>query len=461
MKKDQCIKREGPEPLAAVLARLMAKVQPTTEPPAESASSEAGAGADAPVTGRWGGPACYDFDLAEFPLFSFGKRPPRDPFAPMTYSDRIRGKDGRPVTRSWTAYPGRLGVGGPTAHALLFDLLQLYAEQGGRGSRIHFGTLRSLFLRRGERNPSKKDYDRLRRDFAVLRGYDFSCKNAYWDPARRAYADMDWRLFGAVYYFKAGPGDADEQPHGFIELSPMFRAALLSRGLFRLGFDAAVFHRLPPLAGRLAVYLAKVFTYQMVHRRRVADLARALPTEAASAADARKVLARSARRLEADWAGLLADFSCEAGADGDWWAVFRRGTAAPRIPRRCGNGAAQVPGPLAAQVERIVEAVGGDDRAWWTHCVRRLGPGPIDRALGQLRETARSSPVRNPGGLLTKILKDIAAEAGILLRPDGDPAGGRLAAERWDFGKRDANPSCSTGSGRGRTGHPNRTATRV
>lgn len=417
MKKDQCIKPSGPEPLAAVLARLMAKVLPAADPPAGPAGPEPEPGEKGSVAGRGDGPACYDFDLAEFPLFSFAKRPPRDPHAPITYADAIRGKDGRPVPRTWTAYPGRLGVGGATAHALLFDLLQLYALQGGRGSRIYFGTLRSLFLRRGERNPSKKDYDRLRRDFAVLRGYDFSCKNAYWDPARRAYADMDWRLFGAVYYFRAGPDDADEQPHGFVELSPTFRAALHARGLFRLGFDADVFHRLPPLAGRLAVYLAKMFTYQAVHRRRVADLARALPTEAANPVDARKVLTRAARRLEEAGAGLLAGFECGPGADGGWWAVFRRGVAAPRIPRRDREtGGDRLPRPLAAQVERIVEVVGGDDRAWWTQCVQRLGAGPIDRALGQLRETCRAVHVRNPGGLLTKILKDIAAEAGVLLK---------------------------------------------
>jgi hypothetical protein len=416
MKKDQCIKREGPEPLATVLARLMAKVRPTAELPVRPDEGKASHGRSATVPVSSGGSASFDFDLAEFPLFSFGKRPPRDPFAPLTYTDTIRGKDGRSVTRSWTVYPGRLGVGGPTAHALLFDLLQLYAEQGGRGSRIHFGTLRSLLLRRGERNPSKKDYDRLRRDFAVLRGYDFSCKNAYWDSARRAYVDMDWRLFGAVYYFRARLDDADEQPHGFIEVSPTFRAAIQNRGLFRLGFDADVFHRLTPLAARLAVYLAKVFTYQAVHRRRIADMARALPTEANSPTDARKVIARAARRLEETGGGLLAGFECEAGSGGDWWAVFRRGVGTPRIPQRSRQGHDSLPDPLAAQVERIVEAVGGDDRAWWTQCVRRLGAGPIDRALGQLNETRRASRVRNPGGLLTKILKDIAAEAGVLLR---------------------------------------------
>ena len=69
-----------------------------------------------------------------------------------------------------------------------------------------------------------------------------------------------------------------------------------------------------------------------------------------------------------------------------------------------------------ALVDRIADAVGsGDDRPWWTQCVKRLGPGAVDRALGQLKEARQLSSVRNPGGLLTKIFKDIATEAGTAL----------------------------------------------
>ena len=71
-----------------------------------------------------------------------------------------------------------------------------------------------------------------------------------------------------------------------------------------------------------------------------------------------------------------------------------------------------------ALVDRIADAVGsGDDRPWWPQwCVKRLGPGAVDRALGQLEEARQLSSVRNPGGLLTKIFKDIATEAGIALQ---------------------------------------------
>ena len=78
-------------------------------------------------------------------------------------------------------------------------------------------------------------------------------------------------------------------------------------------------------------------------------------------------------------------------------------------PRRRG------PEPSAVSlVDRISDAVGSnDDRPWRTQYVKRLKPGTVDRALGQLKEARQHSSVRNPGGLLTKIVKDIAIKAGI------------------------------------------------
>ena len=87
----------------------------------------------------------FDFDLAEFPLFRFYKNSPgKLDREPLVYEDTIRGRDGEPVAREWRAYPGPFGFGGPSTQVLLYDLLQLYAEQGARGSQLLFGTIRSL-----------------------------------------------------------------------------------------------------------------------------------------------------------------------------------------------------------------------------------------------------------------------------------------------------------------------------
>ena len=135
--------------LEAMLRRSSAVADPDDDPLPERPPGD--------TSGR------YDFDLAEFPLFRFYRTPAKNR-DPLAYTDTITGHDGKPVAREWKAYPGPFGFGGASTQTLLYDLLQLYVEQGARGSQIQFGTLRSLFLRRGERNPSKRDYDRMRRD---------------------------------------------------------------------------------------------------------------------------------------------------------------------------------------------------------------------------------------------------------------------------------------------------------
>jgi hypothetical protein len=381
---------------------LTAEVTPV--PPAEQTSQGVGR---------------YDFDLAEFPLFSFCKpKLKARGREPLVYTDTITGRDGRPVAREWKAYPGPFGVGGPSTQALFYDLLQLYWEQGASGSQIEFGTLRSLFLRRGERNPGKRDYERMRRDLDILRGYDFHCTNAFWDHRRRAYVDMRWRLFGSVFYFRPDPADADsELPYGFIEVSSVLREVARTRGFFALGFGSKLFHRLRPLEQRLAVYLAKKFVSQAVHRRFVDDLARALPIEAVDPAEARKTLKSAAAGLKAKGVPILAAFRVEKGREGRYLATFKRGQAPAQDPPASRLARTVVTPELAFQVDRIVEAVGsGDDRAWWAQCARRLGGGAVDRALGLLKEARSTGRVRNPGAVLTKFFKDIAAEQGVLLR---------------------------------------------
>jgi hypothetical protein len=64
----------------------------------------------------------------------------------------------------------------------------------------------------------------------------------------------------------------------------------------------------------------------------------------------------------------------------------------------------------------IRESGGVDDRVWWAQCAARLGRGPVERALGILREACAAGPVRNRAAILTKLLEDIAREGGVALR---------------------------------------------
>ncbi len=363
------------------------------------------------VTAESGG--FYDFDLSEFPLFSLQKKSPGTrKQQPLIYEDTIRGPDSKELTRTWTVYPGPFGFGGATTHLLLFELLQLYCEQGAKGSRIQFGTLRSLLMKRGKRNPSKRDYDRIRRDLDILRGYDFHAKNAYYDPKRKSYVDMKWRLFGSVFFFKPSPDDTDqENPFGFIEVSPTLQEIAHSRGFFSIGFNNELFYQLKPMEQRLAVYLAKKFVSQRTHKRYLDDLVKALPIESATENDARKSLRKSALGLIEAKVPIIAGFRFEKSVTGRGLAVFER-KAIPRQLNKIRGTFEKIQNPeILNQVERIIEAVGSsDDSVWWTQCVKRLGTGAVDRALGLLKESGQHQKIKNPGGLLTRFFQKIAEE---------------------------------------------------
>lgn len=402
-----------PEAIGSILERvLLAAVRPevpTSQPLDESNSSNQDC-----ITQE--SSSRFDFDLAEFPLFRFHKPGlSKHGREPLEYSDTITGSDRSKVTRLWKVYPGAFGFGGASTQELLFDLLQLYAEQGARGSQVQFGTLRSLFLRRGKRNPSKRDYDRMRRDIDILRGYDFHCTNAFWDHKRQAYVDMKWRLFESVFFFKPHPTDIDKElPFGFIEVSSVLQEIAKSRGFFALGFSSAWFFGLKPMEQRLALYLSKKFVSQQLHRRFVADLAKALPIEAKTDFDERATLKSAAEGLLKKGLPCLAGFRFEKSMKGSWLAVFER-RQAPKQDYHTQQLAGVV---LSEELEyllgKITEAVGNDsDQNWWLHCAKRLGRGGIERGLGMLKEAKHSGNVRNPGGMLTSFLKDIAEDQGI------------------------------------------------
>jgi hypothetical protein len=228
---------------------------------------------------------------------------------------------------------------------------------------------------------------------------------------------MHWRLFGAVYYLKQ-TADDPECDGGFIEVSPVLSQIARNRGFFALGFDRTLYRSLRPLEQRLAVYLAKKFVSQAVHRRFVEDLARALPIEATRPRDVRAILADAGEGLIEKRLPILGSARMKESRSGRWVAEYERNVFAKAGTR----GASRPSTPsspsrlLQEQVERIITATGNPrDRAWWTRCVRQLGTHAVDRGLGQLKEACQLRNVRNPAALLTKIMKDLADEVGIEL----------------------------------------------
>jgi hypothetical protein len=360
----------------------------------------------------------YDFDLAEFPFFHFDKNPDRPLKEPITYTDTIAGKDGQTISREWKVYPSAAyGFGGPSTQLVLYDLLQLYIDQGCKGNQIQFGTLYNLLQRRGIRSPSTRDYQRLRRDIEILCSCRFHCKNAFWDRNRQAYVDMNWQLFNSVFYFKEKPyGVQTEMPFGFIEVSSVLQQIARTRGFFTLGFPAPFFYKLKPLEQRLSIYLAKKFLSQNLHQRFVEDLAKALPIDAKRADNTRAILKNAAEGLIQKQVPFLAGFELrKSPREGKWVAVFHR-RSVPKVSPYPSEEVEKLPEATDDIVRRLCELSGQpEDWRWWRKCAEQLGPDGIQVAISQFEEASRLRRVEKPGAMLTKILKDIAAAKGLTI----------------------------------------------
>lgn len=397
--------KKGLQSIADILQQSLFPSQPEEVPPPENLPVEENTG----PTGR------YDFDLAEFPFFHFDKNPAHPLREPIAYTDTIAGKDGAVVNREWKVYPSAAyGFGGPTTQLVLYDLLQLYIEQGCKGNQIQFGTLYHLLQRRGIRNPSTRDYQRLRRDIEILCSCRFHCKNAFWDRERQAYVDMNWQLFNTVFYFKEKPvGIQAEMPFGFIEVSSVLQQIARTRGFFTLGFPAPFFYKLKPLEQRLSIYLAKKFMSQNLHQRFVEDLAKALPIDAKRPDNVRAILRNTANGLLQKKIPFLAGFELrKSPREGKWIAVFYR-RSAPRLSPHPSDDLESLPVPTEGLVRRLCELSGQpEDWRWWRKCAEQLGTAGIETAIGQFEEAVRLQHVERPGALLTKILKDVATSMG-------------------------------------------------
>lgn len=381
------------------------RAAPTAEPQSHKAPIDQPSG----PTGR------YDFDLAEFPFFHFDRNPDTPLREPIIYTDTITAKDGQAVQRQWKVYPSAAyGFGGPTTQLVLYDLLQLYIEQGCKGNQIQFGTLYNLLQRRGIRTPSTRDYQRLRRDIEILCSCRFHCKNAFWDRERQSYVDMNWQLFNSVFYFKATPeGLQSEMPFGFIEVSSVLQQIARTRGFFTLGFPAPFFFKLKPLEQRLSIYLAKKFMSQSLHQRFVDDLSKALPIDAKRPDNVRAILRNAAAGLIDKQVPFLAGFELRKSTrEGKWVAVFHR-RCIPAVSSYPTEEIKNLPAPTHQLVQRLSEASGQpEDWRWWRKCAEQLGSAGVDSAIAQFEETCRLRRVENPGAMLTKILKDVASEMG-------------------------------------------------
>lgn len=255
----------------------------------------------------------YEFTLAEFPIAIFSSAPQtikdQDYFQ---YQDTIKGRGGKPVERVWTLYKDPInGFPNESTLSTFYEIIQIWKEQGFASAQINFGSFANLIQRKGLKGrPGKKDYMRIQRDLDRLRGVRIKAQNAFWDSQRHQYVDKDFNLFNEITSYKDNPNS--KQKETILEASTtLYKSVVGDNNLFVTDIPSEEFHKLPHLAQRMAIYLAKVFKFQSVHKRSVLEFAQQLPIHGKLYKHKKQTLRRTCDAIRKAPIGLLEAYDFE------------------------------------------------------------------------------------------------------------------------------------------------------
>lgn len=267
--------------------------------------------------------SAFDINIAEFPIayLNRGKLPKNANKTEITYTDTIKGRDGKPVERTWTVEArsrisgkellkledklGRkltedertLGFGGPQTLEVIYELFQLWKEQGFCDGKIHIGTYYHLLKRLGWCT-GRSDYQLLKKTLQCIHGIHIKAENALYIPALDKYENRSFYLFPSLRTYTQSDKDANPDDFLYITVDDDFYKAIKAKTTYFIPFDRFYFKQLKPMEQKLALILAKVFTpYKKNQRfqwqRRVDKLAQQIPILASDEKNVRLQLRRT------------------------------------------------------------------------------------------------------------------------------------------------------------------------
>jgi hypothetical protein len=368
----------------------------------------------------------YELTLAEFPTFSVSTAKGAA-LKPRVFEDTVTGKDGEPIKRIWTVIPhGELGFGTPSTHSTLFELLQIWKENGFSTQYIKFGSVFNVLKRMGKKTGISQ-YKQINKDLEILIGITIKAKNAFWDNERKAYVDSTFHIFESVNHYKEGPTGPAILPFSYIKASDyLFNNSILKSSLLSLPFGSKFFHSLTPVEQRLALYLSKVFRSQTINKRELIEFANQIPLEVKELRLIKQRLKIACTGLMKKGFSLLAGFDFAKSSDNKTTIVIFRRNGQPAKPKHVSHENRQkrllpvaVNGANEQEylTESIMEFCGDQKSLNFYKKVARLVPrGTIFRALQEakvsndLNETKKSKAAH-----FTYLIKTYAKEQDVNL----------------------------------------------
>jgi len=242
--------------------------------------------------------SAFEINIAEFPIayLNRGQLPAGVSKTEYQYKDVIKGRDGKPVERVWTIEAHatdeiidengersrtQLGFGGPATLEVIYELFQLWKEQGFKEPKIHIGTFYNFLKRLGWGNGNSQ-YKQLRRVLNCLHGLHIKGESCFYIPELDKYENVDFYPFYRVKTYTKEEKKLNPNDYVFVCIDEEFFRAVKSNTVYYLPLDRFYFKSLKPMEQKLALMLSKVFSpYRKKQRfewkRNIYELANQIP----------------------------------------------------------------------------------------------------------------------------------------------------------------------------------------
>lgn len=358
----------------------------------------------------------YEMNLAEFPLSLLSKRRPKI-FETIEYKDTITGSDGEPVDRIWRVKPSHdHGFGSLYLTSILFEIFQLWKEQGFSSRNIQFGSVYNLVQRLGVSTTDTLAYDRIRGDLSALVEITIEARNAFWDNEKKAYVTKIFHLFdSATLYHKHEKSPLQEiLPFSYITASETLMQSVAANAIITLrGVEREWFHSLAPTQKRLALYLSKMLYKSGEHRRDVEKLAQQLPINAKTYKHTKYLLGRACDGLIKKQFPYLAEYRFEPSrrVRRENIIFVRKGT----LPPPTNPEDEEVRAMYNLLVEDIIAVTGATDRReFYARAVRALPKENILSCLSLTNAAKQQHEIKKtPDRYFTGLILEYATQHGI------------------------------------------------
>jgi|RhiMetdeSRZDD1v2_1073273.scaffolds.fasta_scaffold324581_2 hypothetical protein len=360
----------------------------------------------------------YEMNLAEFPYAVLSKNHP-DKLAVIEYEDTIKGKNGAVIARLWRLKPSiEYGFGSTELTSLLFEIFQIWKEQGFQSRRIYVGSIYNLIQRMNLSVTSTKTYERITADLHALVEMSVEARNAFWDNEKKAYVSKTFHLFDEVNLYHRSEHSSHQEtlPFSNIVASETLWHSIESNTLVTLkGVGRELFYSLTPTEQKLGLYLAKVLGNKTEYRRDVDSLARQIPIFAKTYKDTKKILSRRCDGLIEKKFPYLSNYhfepSTQVGKDN---IIFNRKPTTGLLSESSGD-----PEERRAKEAFIVDEilrVTGDEhsRRFYQLVAQKLPLQNIYTCLS-LTKAVKDQNHPKPAAYFTTLIKDYVHKNGITL----------------------------------------------